>query len=168
MLRRRSLVLASGLAASVYAAFWVSDIQSEEIEAVMPAVRVSEVQKSKTTQLSPSLLALDVGKLERTSSEVGDFNPFNAKSWYVPPPPPPPAPPPKPTAPPLPFKYIGKLEEAGGTWTIYLSKGEQSFAVRKGDTFDAVYRIDDWENGNLVIVYLPLSIKQYLPVGGLS
>ncbi|MNK73169.1 hypothetical protein D3C87_926620 [compost metagenome] len=167
MFGRRSLILATILALSIYASYWVSDIPESDTEAVMPTARATEVQVVKVAQSNSSLFVLDTGKLERTLPEVGDFNPFNAKSWYVPPPAPPPAPPPKPTAPPLPFKYIGKLEEAGG-WTIYLSKGEQSFAVKKGETFDAVYRIDDWENGNLVIVYIPLSIKQYLPVGGLS
>jgi hypothetical protein len=107
-------------------------------------------------------------KLQRPQMEVGDLNPFGAKSWYVPPPPPPPEPLPKPTAPPLPFTYVGKLQEDDGHWVIYLVKGDQSYAVSKGETFDSVYRLEGIENGNLVIQYLPLSIKQILAIGSES
>lgn len=98
--------------------------------------------------------------------EVGDVDPFNVKSWYVPPPAPPAPPPAAPAAPPLPFVYQGKLEEAPGVWAIYLLKGDQFFVVHKGETFDADYQLEGAEGGNLIIRYLPLGVRQTLAVGG--
>lgn len=68
-------------------------------------------------------------------------------------------------APPLPFTYAGKMEQSPGKWTFYLSRGDESFALSKGDTFDNVYRLVDADASRLVIEYLPLSEKQTLPIG---
>ena len=96
-----------------------------------------------------------------------DIDPFRAKAWFTPPPVIAPAPPPKPTAPALPFQYAGKSEDAdgGGNVVVYLSKGNESFAVKAGEKFDNVYQFEGIENGNLVFQYLPLSEKQMLSIG---
>ncbi len=114
-------------------------------------------------------------RAERPANDTFDIanDPFPPKSWEVPAAPPPPAPPPvtrapesaPPVAPPLPFAYAGKLEQAPGQWTIYLTRGNDSFALSKGDTFDNVYRLVEVDAGKLVIEYLPLSTKQTLPIG---
>lgn len=170
MANKRLLSLAVVLALSVVAAVWVSEQPDEEVTVVGYVERKPDIIRANLTGKKEAVttagLALD--KLPRTPDKVGDLNPFNAKSWYVPPPPPPAAPPPKPTTPPLPFAYVGKLDEGGGRWTLYLSKGEQSFVVKKGETFDGSYRLEGIENDNIVILYVPLSTKQYLPIGGLS
>lgn len=171
MSSRRRLALFGLLAASLAAAVWVSDapggtddvVAATADRATAPRNNASGLEQKKEEQL-----ALLVDNLQRAPMAVGDLNPFGARSWYVAPPPPPPAPPPKPTAPPLPFAYVGKLKEDGGRWVIYLAKGEQSFAVSKGDTFDNDYRLEGIEDGTLIIVYLPLSIKQMLPIGSES
>lgn len=171
MAGRRRLLLFGLLALTLAATAWVS--RSEFGESVEVVASVSD--KPQRTRGSPSgeraqkSEALALGKLERTTTlSVGDLNPFGAKSWFVPPPPPPPAPPPVPTAPPLPFNYQGKFEEDAGKWIIYLVKGDQFYAVKKGDTFDTHYRIEGIENGNLVIEYLPLAVKQTIPIGSES
>lgn len=69
-----------------------------------------------------------------------------------------------PSAPPLPFAFAGKLEETPDRWIIYLVKGDQSFALNKGDIFDTDYRFDGVEDGHAVIFYLPLSTRQFLPI----
>jgi hypothetical protein len=164
--RRRLLVFGSALVLTISAAAWVSETP-EDVAVVAPVARKTSGPKEAAGKSLPgSAAGLLLDKLARTPTMVGDLNPFNAKSWYVPPPPPPLALPPKPTAPPLPFTYMGKLEDEGGRWIIYLAKGEQSYVVKKGETFDSVYRLDGMENGNLVIQYLPLSTKQLLPIGG--
>jgi hypothetical protein len=112
--------------------------------------------------------ALALAQLERPNMSVSDSNPFGVKSWYVPPPQPKQpviaAPPPKPAAPALPFTYVGKFEDEG-RWVVYLMKGEQLYVLKQGETFDNVYRFDGIKNGNLVIQYLPMSIKQLLRIG---
>ena len=67
-----------------------------------------------------------------------------------------------PTTPPLPFSYAGKLEEDDGRWVVYLVKGETSFNVHKGETFDDVYRLNSIGASQLEIEYLPLGTKQTL------
>lgn len=94
-------------------------------------------------------------------------NIFGVTSWYVPPPPPPPAPPPPPpvpTAPPLPFTYLGRYEDAPRQLTI-LVKGERIYTVVAGDVIDNTYRVDRIVPGTVELTYLPLNIKQMLGTG---
>jgi hypothetical protein len=99
---------------------------------------------------------------------------FAAHSWYSPPPPPPPAPsispaqtvPQVPTAPPLPFAFMGSYTPDGSTPVFFLTQGDRVFDVRIGDTLDANYSVDSFANGRLVLTYKPLQIQQQLSVGG--
>jgi len=121
----------------------------------------------------PAVSAAAIKTIERPGVFVGELNPFIVKSWAnvqaqspdPVAPPPEEAPAPAPTAPPLPFAFAGKLEDEPGHWIVYLARGDQSFALSKGDTFDTNYRFEGLEDGKLVITYLPLATKQFLPVG---
>jgi hypothetical protein len=104
-------------------------------------------------------------RLKRTKMPVKKTDVFGAKSWYVPPPPPPPAPPPPPTAPPLPFSFLGKIQEPTGKVTIFLSGVDRVYLVSTGQTIDNTYHVDGIEEGKLALTYLPLQIKQFLDMG---
>ncbi|TFW34408.1 hypothetical protein [Massilia horti] len=111
---------------------------------------------------APKLLAV-----EREIGVEDVRNPFSAKSWFVQPPPTTimaPPPPPPPSAPPLPFAFAGSLETDPGHVVFYLMQGEQSFAVTPGDAFAGQYKLEGTDNNRLVITYLPLGVKQFLPV----
>ena len=87
-----------------------------------------------------------------------------------------------PTAPPLPFKYMGRLDQPkkflnglanpkttqGAQDTlntvVYLARGEEAFSVSAGESVDANYRFVGIEGENLVFMYLPLSQRQTLPI----
>jgi hypothetical protein len=105
---------------------------------------------------------------EAGSAEVG--NVFASKSWYVPPPPPPPpaaappGPPPKPTAPPLPFTYLGKYQDTGAP-VIFLVRGDRILTVKQGDVIEGNYRVDGIAGSTLTLTYMPLDIKQTLNIG---
>jgi hypothetical protein len=96
---------------------------------------------------------------------------FSAHSWYVAPPPPPPAPPvaaappPAPTAPPLPFAFMGSYQPQGATATFFLTAGDRVYDVRVGDTLDNTYSVDGVKSGQLLLTYIPLKIQQSLAVG---
>jgi hypothetical protein len=95
---------------------------------------------------------------------------FGVTSWYVPPPPPPPQPPPpppKPTAPPLPFSYLGRYQESQAP-VIMLVKGERIYTVSAGEVIDNIYRVEGVSNGRVELTYLPLNIKQTLDTGEAS
>jgi len=130
-------------------------------EVIKPAPRPQTHGSSANTDAG---LAIPLKQISRASaSKTGEL--FKPKSWYVAPPPPPPPPPPKPTAPPLPFTFIGKTQEPDGTITLFLSGHDRVYLVKSGDTIDGIYRIDGIKNGQLTLTYLPLQIQQSLTVG---
>lgn len=120
-------------------------------------------------------LKVELERLQRpaakTAPEPAVGNAFSATSWYVPPPPPPPPPPrkppppPPPTAPPMPFSYLGRYEEAGGL-VILLVKNERIYTVSVGDVIENIYRVDAYAPGRLELTYLPLDIRQTISTGG--
>lgn len=101
-------------------------------------------------------------------AEVG--NVFGATSWYVPPPPPPPVkppPPPKPTAPPMPFTYLGLYEDTPPV-VVMLVKGDRVYTVSEGDVIENTYRVEHVAAGVVELTYLPLNIKQSISTGNAS
>lgn len=98
---------------------------------------------------------------------LAERNLFPRQTWYVPPPPPPQAyvpPPPPPRAPPLPYSYMGRWQEAGDT-TYYLSRGTLPVSVRPGQVLDGVWRLDAVSDGALAFTYLPLNQTLSLRTG---
>lgn len=175
--RHRALLLC--LLASLGASAWTywRHTRSEEAVAVgsplatagdMRRLVRSAPQPSASDVHSPVAFAL-VNRGDTGEKEGGD--PFAVKSWQpvlLPAPPsPPPEPPPEPTAPVLPFKYMGRQELVGdaAATVFYLSRGRDAYVVRVGDKLDSEYQLDSVDSGVLRFTYLPLSVKQTLPVG---
>ncbi len=160
--RQRGIVLGGLLAATLAAVAWVGQQAEEEPVAIAAPVKQKPAAK---TAAGGSHLALE--KLQRTRAAedkpaVEDV--FRAKSWYVPPPPKP-VPPPPPAPPPLPFTYMGKLLE-GDKLTVFLTKQNQPYAVKAGDTLDGAYRVESMNARHVVFTYLPLNMQQTLTLGG--
>jgi hypothetical protein len=117
--------------------------------------------------------ALDLAAIgRRVDTLTPQADAFASRSWVrppppapPPPPPPPPEPPPPPQAPPLPFKYLGKLEQAQGRTEWYLGQGDKLIVAADGDTIDGLYRIEGQSGASLALVYLPLEMRQLLPIG---
>jgi len=117
--------------------------------------------------------ALALEKLRRSASNGDVTNLFAGPSWLAKPAPPPasapiaaPAPAPAaPSAPPLPFVYIGQMQEEGQAAVYYLERGPQVLVVAVGETIDGTYRVEGSRNGQLEFTYLPLRQRQGLPIG---
>jgi hypothetical protein len=113
----------------------------------------------------------------RVSANTSPTALFASHSWYTPPPPPPaPAPAPgltaaqeaalnAPVAPPLPFAYMGTYSADGSQPVFFLTQGDRVYNVRVGDTLNDTYSVDSFANGQLVMTYKPLKIKQQMTVG---
>ncbi len=71
---------------------------------------------------------------------------------------------PPPSAPVLPFTYMGKLL-SGGDRAVFLIQGERNLVVHEGDTIDALYRVEHIAEGAITLVYLPLDQRQTLIIG---
>ena len=110
-------------------------------------------------------LRLDLLRRPPAQDEVGDA--FASQSWYVPPPPPKPSRPQPPSAPPLPFAYLGKMLE-DGQLTVFLSRQDRNYVVKRGDVLDGSYRVESIEPPLMTLTYLPLNIKQTIQIGGLD
>jgi hypothetical protein len=99
---------------------------------------------------------------------------FATHSWYVAPPPPPPPPPvsaallapPVPTAPPLPFQYIGSYKPDGEAQVFFLTHNDRVYDAKVGDILENTYSIDGFNGSQLLLTYKPLNIQQQLMVGG--
>ncbi len=106
-------------------------------------------------------------KKRRERLKVSDV--FNSTSWYVPPPPPKyvaPPPPPVivPTAPALPFTFLGFYGDASSRFVI-LSRGDRVYTVAAGEIIDNMYRVEQATGGRVDLTYLPLNIRQSLATG---
>lgn len=82
----------------------------------------------------------------------------------------PPSPPPPPvvvapSAPALPFRFLGRVQGAqgqGADVAVFLSAGTSVLRVRAGDTLLGQYRVDAIEPGAIRFTYLPLGQQQSL------
>ncbi|WP_258911164.1 hypothetical protein [Pseudomonas putida] len=69
-----------------------------------------------------------------------------------------------PTAPELPFQFIGRMGNDDDL-QIFLQSGEKLYVVRQGDVIEDTYRLDRVSASELSLVYLPLHQSQTLSVG---
>lgn len=158
--------------------FWLAFLSSAAALAVAPeffgeqpeapAMARHTLQPGPAT--SAQVAAPVVAPVAITEATVPAANLFAAQSWYVPPPPAPlmvtapPPPPTPPSAPPLPFKFIGKLDDRQQL-QVFLLRGEQVLVVREGDLIDKTYKVQRIDAERMTLVYLPLDIAQSLAVG---
>jgi hypothetical protein len=113
---------------------------------------------------------IDWERLDRTAEEKPK-NLFRANNWAVAPKQQPrkqvaiapPAPPPKPKAPPIPFAYMGRLNDGPQGNLIYLSSNDKSYSVPLGKKINGFWRLDSEDDNALYFTYLPLSLPQILP-----
>lgn len=159
----RKSILFAALALTLIASFWGGD-DDEIAEPVERPTRATRQDALRQTQSAPAPVALRSELLQRESADLEIENIFAARSWYVPPPPPKPLPPPPPAAPPMPFTYVGKLEEPGRTM-IFLSRQGVNYSVKQGDQIEGTYRVEEISPQAVILTYLPLNIRQTLPIG---
>ncbi|TLP65348.1 MULTISPECIES: hypothetical protein [Pseudomonas] len=69
-----------------------------------------------------------------------------------------------PTAPALPFQFVGRLGDRDDL-QVFLQDGEKLYVVRQGDVIEDTYRLDHVSANELGLVYLPLHQLQTLSVG---
>jgi hypothetical protein len=105
--------------------------------------------------------------------DAASKDPFAAHGWLPPPPPAPPPlaeapapPPPPPTAPPVPFRFVGLLEEKSAKPAAFIAKGDALYVVHVGDVVESTYRVESFNSAQVVITYLPLQQRQTIEVNG--
>ena len=131
------------------------------VQAVKSKVRAQHPQPEHLAEADPGADIL-MDKLKRPAMPEEAMDMFAAGSWYVPPPPP--RVPPRPSAPPVSFVYIGKMQE-GNDLIVFLERQSRIYMVREGDAIDASYRVDEIKAPVMTLTYLPLDIKQTMQIG---
>ena len=69
----------------------------------------------------------------------------------------------KPAPPPMPYRVAGKVFLEGPP-QIVLAKGDSIVTVREGDTLEDGYRVEAIHREHLTLLYLPLGVREELPV----
>jgi hypothetical protein len=110
---------------------------------------------------------LDMSRLDRAPTAAA------ARDLFAGPrPPPPPAPPPArrveaepqaPVAPPLPYRYLGRMVKAEGA-IVYLVRDQGMRVARAGDTLDGMYRVDAITESAVRFTYLQMGTTQTLAI----
>jgi hypothetical protein len=62
-------------------------------------------------------------------------------------------------APPLPFRYIGRMR-ANGKLEVLLMRGTKVYSIGRGGEIDGEYRVDRITESTISFTYLPLKTKQ--------
>ncbi len=104
---------------------------------------------------------IDLSRLERPAAQAPHNDPFARRSFAPPAPQIAAAEPPKPVAPPLPFRYMGRLTQDGKT-EVFLLRGEEILSIAAGQKIDAQYSVDAVTDSAIRITYLPLRTRQSL------
>jgi hypothetical protein len=167
--RQRWIVLVVLLTLTLTAAAWVRD--SDKSAPVADVVEAPARAARPARAAAPAPAAAERVALDRLQShrlELNRANPFETRSWKPPvvrnAAPAVAAPPPTPTAPPLPFVYLGKLvsEEQDA---VFLVMGERNLVVHRGDVIDSTYRVDNLAETKVVLTHLPTGLRQTLMIG---
>jgi hypothetical protein len=157
MIPRRKLLLGLALAATLAATWWAASLEegTPEPTAGDRASAVSPSRSGGAPAAAVSLASLDAPR-PALPALPGFLQP---RSLQPPPPPPPPAS--KPKAPPLPFRFVGAIEEGDGR-AVFLLEGIQVRVVRAGDELGGQYRVERITPASVEFIYLPLKERQIL------
>jgi hypothetical protein len=171
--RQRWIVLGGLLTATLAAAGWLSE-DKDAPEVVAPAAKAPQADSRRVAAQQQSV-QVNLDKLKSRSVGEAQRDPFSTpapkpkKQPAKAPSPPPvvvaaPPPPPAPTAPPLPFVYMGKLQNGADTM-VFLIQGERNLVVKEGEVIDSTYRVERVTSTEITLVYLPLEQRQVLALG---
>ncbi len=171
---RRWILLGGLLAATLAAAAWVGERSSPEPELVgasEPGARAPSSPARADRPGNPEQLNLE--KLQSRDLASPSTDPFAVRKPRAEKPRPPAArivqpaiaPAAPPSAPSVPFTYLGKLVE-GDEVAVFLSQGDRNLVVREGETIDSTYRVERIAESAITLTYLPLNQRQTIVTGG--
>jgi hypothetical protein len=176
-MKRRHIVLFIGLALAAETAIFGDKTPAGDVaEAVVrPAAKTAGAVRPLPKPGAAAEVSIDslrprsrpaTGDELGTTTAAPEKALFGTQSWT------PPAPlvvapaavPIAPSAPPLPFTYLGK-SLTDGTWEVFLGRGDRTIIVQDKSVIDATYRVDAIRPPLLLLTYLPLNQAQQLTIG---
>jgi hypothetical protein len=170
---RSRVLVAVALAVGAYVAFSAGDDEpvARAPKASVHAARIGADRHDVYRRGAVPTLAM---LKNRVNTGTASAALFASRTWYKPPPPPPPAPvqttrveaPAAPTAPPLPYAFMGSFKPAGEPQVFFLTRADRVYDVHVGDVIDTVYSVDSFDGRQLQLTYKPLNIQQQLNAEG--
>lgn len=163
MANRRHLLLSMALLATLAATAWLAGDETPDVDPKAP--RAAERRAARPRSAAEAAARVPDSQALRREPFVGEgANLFAAHSWQPPPPPPPPAAAVAPTAPPLPFRFLGQMNDGDQT-VVFLASGNRTLLVRAGDTLDGTYQVESVGPPAVAFIYRPLNERQLLHYG---
>jgi len=168
----RQLILGAALALTLAATWWASTVdEGDDLLADGAGERMRPV--SRSTSRSPAVSRQDLSPLAESRARFQTQAPplFGRPAPMVAPvvrraPPPPVTR--APTAPPVPFTYIGSLKEEGRRTLVFLLRGEELVSARVGRVIDNNYRVQSVDETGVNLVSLPLGLTQRIELADRS
>jgi hypothetical protein len=163
----RSKFLGGALALSLAATGWLSARENGAVEVAeaVPSSRPAQALKPDAPPAgSAATPDLQLERLLRREAGQGITDLFAAKTWQAPAPQLKSEPVAAPSAPPLPFVYLGKMAYEGDV-TVFVARQDSNYAVHEGDVLDGTYKVDAIKGSLMTLIYLPLNIKQTMHIG---
>ena len=168
--RTRRQLLAGSFALTGVLVVWVNAREHKMVEIVsaQPRATHARAMHSSASTKDPTEHVADASSelfgIEPESTAGSDI--FKVVTFL-----PPPAPPPKPinalppppalapVAPPFPYAYFGRVSDASGKISTFLSRADEIVAIQAGEILDHTYRVDTISDNQITITYLPLNEK---------
>jgi hypothetical protein len=147
--------------AGALALSWALNRPGPEVVEVDPVTTPVPMQRDS---IPPTVAAAPITGMTPPPPSGAVVDIFAVRGWEPPPPVVDTTPPP-PQAPPLPFKFLGRIKEPDKKAAFMLADGAQVVVVRVGDAIGASYRVEKYEAGQLLIRYRPMNLRQTLAVG---
>lgn len=66
-----------------------------------------------------------------------------------------------PAAPPLPFRFVGRVYQ-GATTQLYLARGDKLYSVKQGDTLDGQYLVESVSGTSITFLHRPSGTRQIM------
>lgn len=164
----KSAVFRKGALFAVLAATVYASVRSDEtaLEPVKPPAPVSAQQP--LVSVAPAMRPSD--EFVEDSDGSDPFAPRNWNAAPVPEPvkavlaPPPVAPVIVPEGlPPLPFQYMGRMNDDGNE-VVYLGRGDEAMVARMGEVVGSIYKVVGITSTQIEFEHLPTKQRQTLPI----
>jgi hypothetical protein len=161
-MKRKQLLLVVALASTLFASWWAAGLDDESASGTEGHLKRGE--RAAPRRARGNGPQSDLAMLDSVPTPIkAEGAPLFAVHSFQPPP----AAdlkPQKPTAPPLPFRYLGGIEDNDGQ-AVFLTDGGRTYVAHSGDTLDGRYRVAEITPQQVTLVFLPLAQQQILATG---
>lgn len=165
-----ALISCLGTASSISIAKYTDSVTSDVVDAAEKTYSTNNLSTAGLPEQTRPVRRADLSMKHRiVADNIKHGGLFQSKNWYTPPPqmkttslqkmptivlPPP-------SAPALPFSFIGRMIDKNEV-VLFLSKNGRQYAVKAGDVIDGNYRVEKFTENDVLFTYLPMNIQQTL------